>query len=138
MKNEEFQHGLVDVEEMESCLLVLDDMMDSFEGGVADLFTKGSYHKNISVIVVTHNVFHQSKYQRTFSLNAHYIILFKNPRDGSQIQHLARQMYPKDPEYLVQVYERVMTLGPYSYLFIDLRQISDNRRLRANILENEE
>ena len=48
-------------------------------------------------------------------------------------------MYPKDPEYLVQVYERVMTLGPYSYLFIDLRQETpDNMTLRANILEDEE
>ena len=45
MKNVEFQHGSADVEEMESCLLVLDDMMDHLEGGVADLFTKGSHHK---------------------------------------------------------------------------------------------
>ena len=67
------------------------------------------------------------------------MILFKNPKDASQIQHLARQMYPKDPEYLVQVYERVMTLGPYSYLFIDLRQETPgNMRLRANILEDHE
>ena len=139
MQNVEFQHGLADVEELESCLLVLDDMMDSLEGGVADLFTKGSHHKNISVIAVTQNVFHQSKFQRTISLNTDFMILFKNPRDGSQIQHLARQMYPKDPEYLVQGYERVMTLGPYSYLFIDLRQETlNNTRLRANILEDEE
>ena len=122
MKNVEFQHGLADVEELESCLLVLDDMMDCLEEGVVDLFTRGSHHKNISGIVVTQNVFHQSRFQRTISLNTHYMILFKNPRDTSQIQHLARQMYPKDPEYLVQMYERVMTLGPYSYLFIDLRQ----------------
>ena len=139
VENVEFQHGLADVEELQSCPLVLDDMMDSLEGGVADLFTKGSHHKNISVIVVTQNVFHQSKFQRTISLNTHYMILFKNPRDGSQIQHLARQMYPKDPEYLVQVYERVMTLGPYSFLFIDLRQETlDNMRLRANILDEEQ
>ena len=135
----EFQHGLADVEELELCLLVLDDMMDSLEGGVAYLFTKGSHHKNIFVIAVTQNVFHQSKFQRTISLNTHYVILFKNPRDGSQIQHLARQMYQKDTEYLVQVYERVMTLGLYSYLFIDLRQETpDNMILRANILEDEE
>ena len=139
MKNVEFQQGLPDVEELESCLLVLDDMMDSLDSRVADLFTKGSHHKNISVIAVMQNVFHQSRFQRTLSLNTHYMVLFKNPRDASQIQYLARQMYPKDPEYLVQVYERVMTLGPYSYLFIDFRQETpDNMRLRANILEDEE
>ena len=139
MKNVEFQQGLPDVEELESCFLVLDDMMDSLESGVTDLFTKGSHHKNISVIAVTQNVFHQSRFQRTISLNTHYMVLFKNPRDASQIQYLVRQVYPKDPEYLAQVYERVMTLGPYSYLFIDFRQETpDNMRLRANILEDEE
>ena len=105
MKYVEFQQGLPDVEELESCLLVLDDMMDSLESGVADLFTKGSHHKNISIIAVTQNVFYQSRFQR----NTHYMVLFKNPRDASQIQYLARQVYLKDPEYLVQVYERVMT-----------------------------
>ena len=139
MKDVEFRHGLPDVEKLKSCLLVLYDIMDRLESEVADLFTKGSHHNNISVIAVTQNVFHQSRFQRTISLNAHYMVLFKNPRDASQIQHLARQMYPKDPEYLVQVYERVMILGPYSYLFINLKQETpDNMRLRANILENEE
>ena len=139
MKEVEFRQGLPDVEKLKSCLLVLDDMMDHLESEVADLFTKGSHHKDISVIAVTQNVFHQSRFQRTISLNTHYMVLSKNPRDGSQIQHLARQMYPKDSEYLVQVYERVMTLGPYSYLFIDLKQETpDNMRLRENILENEE
>ena len=109
MKEVEFRQGLPDVKKLKSCLL---------ESEVADLFTKGSHHKNISVIAVTQNVFHQSRFQRTISLNTHYMVLFKNPRDASQIQHLARQMYPKDLEYLVQVTERVMTLGPYSYLFL--------------------
>ena len=67
MKYVEFQQGLPDVEELESCLLVLNDMMDSLESGVADLFTKGSHHKNISVIAVSQNVFHQSRFQRTIS-----------------------------------------------------------------------
>ena len=139
MKDVEFQQSLADVGKLESCLLVLDDIMDSLESGVANLFTKGSHHKNISVISVTQIVFHQSRFQRTISLNTHYMVLFKNPRYASQIQYLGGQMYPKDPEYLVQMYERVMTLGPYSYLFIDLRQETpDNIRLRANILEDEE
>ena len=139
MKDVEFRQGSPDFEKLKSCLLVLGYMMDLLEGEVADLFTKGSHHKNISVISVTQNVFHQSKFQRTISLNTYYMVLFKNPRDASQIQHLARQMYPKDPENLVHVYERVMTLGPYSYLFIDLKQETpDNMRLRANILEDEE
>ena len=55
------------------------------------------------------------------------MVMFKNPRDASQIQHLTRQMYPKDPE-------KVMTLGLYGYPFIDLKQETpDNMRLRAYI-----
>ena len=85
------------------------------------------------------NVFDQSRFQSTVSLNTHYMVLFKNLGAACQIQHLARQMYPTDPEYLVQVYERVMTLVPYTYLFIDLKQEkTDDTRLRANILEDEE
>ena len=90
----EFRQGLPDVEKLKSCLLVSDDMMDHLESEVADLFTKGSY-KNVSIIAVTQNVFHQSRFQRTISLNTHYMVLFKNPRDASQIQHLVRQMYPQ-------------------------------------------
>ena len=52
MKDVEFRQGLPDVEELESCFLVLVDMMHHLESGVADLFTKGSHHRNISVIAV--------------------------------------------------------------------------------------
>ena len=49
-------------------------------------------------------------------------------------------MPPKIQNTFVQVYERVMTLGPFSYLFcVDLKQeIPENMRLIANILEDEE
>jgi len=33
------------------------------------------------------------------SLNAHYMVLFKNPRDVSQFANLARQMYPKTSQF---------------------------------------
>ena len=132
MKDVEFQKRLPDVKKLEFCL-------DHLENDVADLFTKGSYLKTISIIAVTQNVFHHSRFQGTISLNTQCMVLFRNPRDPHQFQHLAKQMYPKDPEYLLQVYERVMTLGTYSYLFIDLKQETpDNMRLRANILEDKE
>ena len=85
MKDVEFGQGLPDVEKLKSCLLLLNDMMDCLESEVTDLFTKGS-HKNIPVIAVTQNVFHQSRFQRTISLNISlYMVLFKNPRDASEI-----------------------------------------------------
>jgi len=52
------------------------------------------------------------------SLNAHHMILFKNPRDISQFANLARQMYPKTSQFAVEAY-RDATREPYSYLLVD-------------------
>ena len=40
------------------------------------------------------NVFIKNEEIRTISLNSHYLLVLKNPRDASQINHLAMQMYP--------------------------------------------
>jgi len=67
------------------------------------------------------------------SLNARYMILFKNPRDVSQFANLARQMYPKTSQFVVEAY-RDATREPYSYLLVDLRPEQDEElRLRTNI-----
>ena len=67
-------------------LIVLDDLMEelSKDKNLTALFTKTSHHSNISVIFVTQNLFFQSKEMRTISLNCHYIVLLKNPRDRQQ------------------------------------------------------
>jgi hypothetical protein len=71
------------------CLIILDDLInDAYSKCVCDLFTKGSHHRNISVILITQNLFYQSKYCRGISLNAKYIVL-KNVRDMNQLLHLA-------------------------------------------------
>jgi UDP-N-acetyl-D-mannosaminuronic acid transferase (WecB/TagA/CpsF family) len=44
---------------------------------------------------IVQNLFHRGKHHRTISLNAHYMVLFKNQRDVSQIMALAHQMYPR-------------------------------------------
>ena len=117
-------------------LVILDDLMNSVDQSVTDLFTKGSHHRNISVIHIVQNIFHQGKGHRTQSLNTHYLVLFKNPRDGSQINHLARQMYPNNAQYLQEVYKDA-TAPPFGYLFIDLKQeTQENLRLRTNILKS--
>ena len=74
---------------------------------------------------------------RTISLNAHYMILFKNPRDGSQITHLSKQMYPSRSKYMMEAY-RDATSPPYGYLFIDLKpDTPEDMRLRSNIFPGE-
>ena len=53
-----------------------------------------SHHSDTSVIYLVQNLFSKNKESRTISLNAQYMIVFKNPRDSSQLANLARQMYP--------------------------------------------
>ena len=51
-------------------ILVLDDQMGvaSSSTSVADLFTKGSQNRNLTVIYLVQNVYNQGKSQRTISL----------------------------------------------------------------------
>lgn len=67
--------------------------MNQLNKDVSDLFTKGSHHLNVSVIFILQNVFHQSPVMRNISLNSHYMILLKNPRDRAQVRHHAQQLY---------------------------------------------
>lgn len=63
-------------------LIVIDNLMrEASDNSVIDLFTKGSQHKNLSVIFIIQNLFHQSRGMRDISLNANYIIVFKNSTD---------------------------------------------------------
>jgi hypothetical protein len=101
---------------------------------MTDLFTKGSHHLNLSVIFITQNLFHKGKEMREISLNAHYMFLFKNRRDMSQLAHLGRQLYPCDSKFFQQVYQDA-TRKPYSYLLVDLRSDTpEELRLRTDIL----
>jgi len=105
-------------------LIMLDDLMDSaYSTKVSELFTKGSHHRNISLALITQNVFHQGPSSRDISLNSKYIVVFKNPRDKTQIVHLARQVYPENVSSFHKPYLEACK-HPHSYLFLDLTQLT--------------
>jgi ABC-type dipeptide/oligopeptide/nickel transport system ATPase subunit len=82
-------------------LLILDDLLNQvYSKKVCDLFTKGSHHRNVSVILITQNLFHQGRFCRDISLNAKYLVLLKNVRDKQQFSYLARQVYPEHSDSL--------------------------------------
>jgi hypothetical protein len=55
-------------------LIILDDLLNEmYTEKVCHLFTKGSHHPNISVILITENLFHQGRYCRDISLKEKYI-----------------------------------------------------------------
>ena len=71
------------------------------------------------------------------SLNCHYLILFKSPRDSSQINHLAKQMFPGHVKYMQESFQDA-TSGPYGYLLCDLKPKTPTYfRLRTNIFPGE-
>lgn len=117
-------------------VLILDDLMTQLHSDerLTRLFSVGSHHKNLSVVFIIHNLFHQGKEMRTLSLNSHYIILFKNPRDRLQISTLARQMYPGDSKFMVESFENA-TSAAHGYLMIDLKPATEDKlRIRTGIL----
>ena len=123
----------------EPCLLILADVLnDAYSSGlVYDLFTKGSEHRNNSVILITQNIFHQSNRFGDISLNAKYLILLKNVRDRSQFSPLAQQLYPK---LSVDLYDSNLhaTAKPHGFLVLDLSQdIIDLLQFRTEIFPEE-
>ena len=120
-------------------LIVLDDLMAQSDKDkrIADLFTKGSHHQNLSIVFIVQNIFHQGKEMRNISLNAHYIVLFKSSRDKQQISMLARQINPGKVQEFMRSYEDA-TSSPHGYLMLDLKPTTDDQqRLKTNILPGE-
>ena len=64
----EFVHVIPDI--------ILDDLMTEAkcDQRIADLFTKGSHHRNISIVYLTQNVFPQGKACRDIALNTQYLV----------------------------------------------------------------
>jgi len=89
----------------EPSLVILDDQLNNvYSKQVCELFTRGSHHRNISVILINQNLFHQGCFCRDISLNAHYMVAFKNVRDMKQFMYLASQVYPEDSVGLYNAY----------------------------------
>jgi hypothetical protein len=135
----EFHEGIIEKESLDPKirnLIVFDDLMDDCSDNteIRDLYTKGSHHRNISVIMLTQNLFCRGKHFRTMSLNTHYMIIFKNPRDSSQIKNLSRQMFPNKSKFLNDAYYDATKNG-YSYLFLDASaSSSDDLRVQTDII----
>ena len=135
-----FNEGLPDTNQFDGThptLLIIDDLMPETNYSISNIFTKCSHHRNVSVVYLTQNLFYKSKQNRTMNLNAHYIILFKNPRDATQVATLARQMYPGRSKFLLEAFKDA-TEKPHGYLLIDLKpDMPEMYRIRTNIFPDD-
>lgn len=140
LENVTFKEGIPNMGDFEGSkpnLVIIDDLMRESDGRVVDLFTKGCHHRNISVFFITQNLFHQGKGSRDISLNAHYIVCFKNPRDRAQIRHLAQQVYPENSKFIQEAYNDATTKA-HGYLLLDMKQSTpDEYRFRTAIFPDD-
>ena len=121
-------------------ILILDDLMSQVSNSphAEELFTVHSHHRNMSIIYLSQNIFYSGKKSKTISLQLHYLVLFRNPRDHSQIVTLSRQLFPGKAQGFLEIYEDALS-QPYSYLLIDISPHTDPKyRLRTNIFPDED
>ena len=105
-------------------MVVIDDLVAETENNrsVTALFTKLVHHQNLFLVYVSQNFYHQSREARMHHLISHFIVFFKNPRDKTQVNILARQMFPgRSPREFSIMFDQV-TEKAHGYLLIDLRQ----------------
>lgn len=139
----EFMHKLPEHflnDTSEPLLIVIDDFMDEAMNSVAvsKLFTKDSHHQNISVILLTQNIYNPGKYSRNISLNSSFYILFRNIRDQTQINRFLQQVCGSNAKAIQKVFKDAVHNKPHSYLFIDFSQSGhDLLRLRTNIFKKD-
>ena len=129
-------NNIIDSDDIEPYdIIVLDDLLNESKNSsdVTAMFTKAAHHKPCFIIFIMQNLFPPGREARTRSLNTHYLVLFKNPRDKSQIEFLARQVVPRNPKALIRIFESA-TEKPHSYLFLDLTQeCPEQYRFRSHI-----
>ena len=100
---------------------------------MVELITRGSHHRHINTMTLVQNLFPPGKFSRTISLNTHYIVAFKNPRDSLGVSTLSKQAFPGEVSRVMETYEDA-TQQPYGYLLFDLHPTTTNPyRLRTSI-----
>ena len=118
-------------------IVVLDDLMAVTDERVPNLFAKKSVTVIHQLYISCKTCFQKNKESRTISLNSQYIVVFKNPRDVSQMTTLAKQMCPGRVKFVQEAFADA-TSTPYEYILVDLKQDTpEDLRLRTSILPDD-
>jgi hypothetical protein len=134
----EFHEGIISSSQFDpkiNNLLILDDLMSECKdsNGILKLFTVDSHHRNISVFLISQNIYSKGKCAREKNLNSSNMIIFKNPRDAVQISIFGRQMFPSRSKAFLEAFKDA-TVKEHGYLFLDFTQKTpDNLRIQANV-----
>ena len=121
-------------------LIVIDDLMHKAtqDKEMELLFTQGTHHRCVSVILITQNLYPGGKHARTIALNTWYTILMKNLRDVLQVGILGRQLYPGRGKGFMKAYEDAVG-SKEGYLIVDTSPHGDDRyRLRSRVFRGQD
>lgn len=95
------------VDTSEPSAVIFDDLMLNINKEVASSFIMSSHHKKISIFLVVQTLFINCDVYRLMSINCHYMVIFKNPRNFRQLHTLARQIYVgRDVFRVLECYKR--------------------------------
>jgi hypothetical protein len=99
------------------------------------LFTKLCHHLGFSVMHVMQNLYNPGLQMRNSGRNLSHLIMFDCVREGRMIKTLAGEIYPDNPQILLQAYN-LATESSHGYLLIDFRpNIPSKLRLRSGLLK---
>jgi hypothetical protein len=103
--------------------VVIDDGMlnGGFSKAVCDLFTRLSHHRELTVFLVTQNLYFNSPFSREISRNSTYLIFFRNPRDITTLTTLVGQLEGRNSGDLTKIIKEILEPA-HSNLLVDLHQ----------------
>lgn len=123
-------------------VIVIDDLFEEVNQDSVScnqLFTKIARHRGVTVLFLTQNLFHAGGKHRTRNLNTHYLVLFKNPRDRTVIDFVARQAFPQNRKFLMKVFDDITRNMSHSYVFLDFTQnCPDDLRVQTDLFNSSE
>ena len=118
-------------------LILMDDLQSTTANDprIADLFTEGSHHRNLSVINLTQTLFPPGKNSATLRRNTQYMIIFKSPMSQDQVKTLGTFMFPGRLDQFLRVFNEA-TSKPHGYLVIDAKQSTpEYERFKTDIIQ---
>ena len=114
---------------------IFDDMMIELSSSkqMIELVAYKCQHSNLSWAVLLQSLFYNGKERLNLYRCAHYLCLFDNALDRSQIYSLAHKVMPGNQKTFLNIFERA-TNKPNGYLLIDGRQSTPtDARFRTDI-----
>lgn len=134
-------HGLPDniddyiIEGQVGCHIYDDLFLElSDSNRISELCAYKTQHAQLSWIILMQNIFHSGKARQTIYRCAHYLCIFNNTLDRSQIYSLAYKLMPGNQKLFLKIFEKATLGKPYGYIFVDGRSTSpQDARFRTDI-----